>query len=120
MSYNQITREERYQIYALFKAGNNQTQIAIILNRHKSTISRVIRRNTDLRGYRPKQAQRLADQRKDGKVCSRIGDKVWATVVHLTRQDQITTKSLLNIKRLLRLTTPIFTLHIHMLPGSVA
>ena len=120
MSYNQITQEERYQTYALLKASNNQTQIAMILNRHKSAISRVIQRNTGLRGYRPQHTQRLADQRKDGKVCSRIGDKAWATVIHLTRQDQITAKNLLNIKRLLRLTTPIFTLHIHMLLGSVA
>ena len=59
----------------------------MILNRHKSTISRVIRRNTSLRGYLPQQAQRLADQRKDDKACSRIGDKVWSTVVHLTQQE---------------------------------
>ena len=50
----------------------------MILNRHKSTISREVRRNTSIRGYRPKQTQRLADQRKD--------DKVWATVVNLIRQ----------------------------------
>ena len=59
----------------------------MILNRNKLTISRVIRRNTGLRGYHPKQAQRLTDQHKDDKTCSRIGDKVWATVVHLTRQE---------------------------------
>ena len=87
MSYNQITQEERYQIYALLKAGNNQTEIAMILNRHKSTISREIRRNTGLRGYRPQQAQRLADQRKDDKACPRIGDTVWADVVRLIRQE---------------------------------
>ena len=55
-------------------------------NRHKSTISREVRRNTGLRGYRPQQAQRRADQYKDDKACSRIGNKVWATVAHLTRQ----------------------------------
>ena len=87
MSYNQITQEERYQIYALLKAGNNQTEIAMILNRHKSTISRESRRNTGLRGYRPQQAQRLADQRKDDKACSRIGDTVWADVVRLIQQE---------------------------------
>lgn len=87
MSYNQITQEERYQIYALLKAGNNQTEIAMILNRHKSTVSREIRRNTGLRGYRPQQAQRLADQRKDNKACSRISDMVWTDVVHLLQQE---------------------------------
>lgn len=87
MSYNQITQEERYQIYALLKAGNNQTEIAMILSRHKSTISREIRRNTGLRGYRPQQAQRLADQRKDDKACPRIGYTIWADVVRLIRQE---------------------------------
>jgi IS30 family transposase len=53
--------EERYQISVLLKAGVNQTEIAMILERHKSTISREIARNTGLRGYRPKQAQRLAE-----------------------------------------------------------
>ena len=47
----------------------------------------MVRCNTSLRGYLPQQAQRLADQRKDDKACSRIGDKVWATVVHLIRQE---------------------------------
>ncbi|NYR13031.1 helix-turn-helix domain-containing protein, partial [Pseudoalteromonas sp. MIP2626] len=28
MKYKQLTQEERYQIYALIKAGNNQKQIA--------------------------------------------------------------------------------------------
>ena len=81
-----MTQEKRYQIYTLLKAGNNQTQIAMILNRHKSTINRVIRRNTGLRGYCSQQAQQRANQRKDDKAYSRIGDKVWATVVYLIRQ----------------------------------
>ncbi len=63
MRYTQLTQEERYQIYALLKAGLNQTEIAMILERHKSTISREISRNTGLRGYRPNQAQRLAQER---------------------------------------------------------
>ncbi len=42
------------------KAGHNQTEIARILEVHKSTISRELRRNRGLRGYRPQQAERLA------------------------------------------------------------
>ncbi|MAZ74740.1 MAG: hypothetical protein CL929_03810 [Deltaproteobacteria bacterium] len=34
--------------------------MAVLLKRHKSMISREVRRNHGLRGYRPKQAQRLA------------------------------------------------------------
>ena len=58
--YTQLTQEERYQIEALLKAGHPQSGIATVLKRHKSTISREFRRNRGLRGYRPKQAQRLA------------------------------------------------------------
>jgi IS30 family transposase len=36
------------------KDGKTQSQIAQLLNRHKSTISRDLARNTGLKGYRPK------------------------------------------------------------------
>lgn len=87
MRYTQLTQEERYQIYALLKAGHNQIEIAMILNRHKSTISREIQRNTGLRGYRPQQAQRLTDERKANKVRARICPLIWADVIHLLKQD---------------------------------
>ena len=87
MNYTQLTQEERYQIYALLQAGHNQTEISKILNRHKSTISREIQRNTGLRGQRPQQAQRLTDERKVAKVCPRIHNDVWTNVIHLLRQD---------------------------------
>ena len=58
--YTQFPPEERYQIEALLKADHNQTEIASVLKRDKSTISREFGRNRGLRGYRPKQAQRLA------------------------------------------------------------
>ena len=51
--YTQLTHEERYQIYILKKAEYDQTQIAELLGRSKSTISRELRRNRGLRGYRP-------------------------------------------------------------------
>ncbi len=40
MTYTQLTREQRYQIYALMKAGLCQTKIAKVVGVHKSTISR--------------------------------------------------------------------------------
>ena len=58
--YTQLTQEERYQIEALLKMGHHQSEIAVVLKRDKSTISREVRRNRGLRGYRPKQAQHLA------------------------------------------------------------
>lgn len=66
MTYQHLSHHERYQIAALMKAGQNQTQIATILGRHKSTISREIVRNAGLRGYRPRQAGLLADVRGRG------------------------------------------------------
>lgn len=87
MKYTQLTQEERYQIYALLKAGNNQTDIAMLLKRHKSTISREIRRNTGLRGYRPQQAQRLTYERRRAKTQPRISGPVWSKVERLLRQD---------------------------------
>ena len=58
--YTQLTQEERYQIESLLKMGHDQSEIAVVLKRHKSTISREVGRNCGLRGYRPKQAQHLA------------------------------------------------------------
>jgi transposase len=43
--YTQLTQEERYQIEALLKMGHHQSEIAVVLKRHKSTISREVRRN---------------------------------------------------------------------------
>lgn len=63
MNYQHLSQLERYQISALMKAGQNQQQIAQILGRHKSTISREISRNSGQRGYRPKQAELLSQER---------------------------------------------------------
>jgi len=63
MRYTHLTQDERYQIQILQKAGHNQSDIAELMNRHKSTISRELRRNRGQRGYRPKQAQELAMER---------------------------------------------------------
>ena len=42
--YTQLTQEERYQIEALLKMGHCQSEIAVVLKRHKSTISREVGR----------------------------------------------------------------------------
>ncbi len=57
--YTQLTQAQRYQIEALLKAGHQQTEIAEVLGVDKSTISRELKRNRGLRGYRPKQAARV-------------------------------------------------------------
>ena len=64
MNYTHLTREERYQIYALKKAGQTQSEIAQVLDRSPSTISRELARNRGRRGYRPKQAHCFATIRR--------------------------------------------------------
>ena len=73
MNHKQLTQEERYQIYALIKANHNQKEIAKILERSASSISREIKRNKGLKGHRPKQPQRLMLER--ALKCSRRCDK---------------------------------------------
>ncbi|WP_296700723.1 helix-turn-helix domain-containing protein [Rhodoferax sp.] len=60
MTYTHLTRDERYQIAILAKASHGQSAIAQLINRDKSTISRELRRNRGLRGYRPKQAHEFS------------------------------------------------------------
>ncbi len=48
--FKQLNQEQRYQLEALLKAGNNQTQMAQIIGVNKSTVSRELRRNTPKRG----------------------------------------------------------------------
>ncbi len=63
-NYKQLTEVQRYQIYALNKAEKEQKEMAEIIGVSASTISRELRRNTGLKGYRPKQAHSLALRRR--------------------------------------------------------
>lgn len=79
--YTHLTRDERYQIAILLKAGKHQYQIAALMNRHPSSISRELRRNRGQRGYRPKQAQALSEARmRASDNGHRISEEVWAVV----------------------------------------
>ena len=65
MKYHQLTSEERYALSALRKQGFNQSQIARALGRHRSTISRKIKRNArEDGGYRPYTAQDYTNGRR--------------------------------------------------------
>ena len=86
-NYRQLTQEQRYQIYALMKAGFNHTQIAAEIGVHKSTVSREVRRNQGQRGYRPKQAQELAAARLEQRIRRRITPATWQQVELLLRQE---------------------------------
>jgi len=62
--YKQLNQAQRYQIEILKKAGKNQKEIAALLGVSESTISMELKRNQGKKGYRPKQAQIKADNRK--------------------------------------------------------
>ena len=64
-----LTFQEREILYRMKKSGNSQAEIADALGRARSTIWRELDRNTGGRGYRPKQAQQLAEVRR--KACRR-------------------------------------------------
>jgi IS30 family transposase len=81
MNYTHLTQDERYQIAILNKAGHDQSEIAHLIHRHPSTISRELRRNRGQRGYRPKQAQALSQARMQ--ACEngpRVSSETWNVV----------------------------------------
>jgi transposase, IS30 family len=85
-SYQQLTQEQRYQIYALLKMGHNQTEIAETVGVHKATISRELGRNTGQRGYRPRQAEQFSQARRK-KGQPRIEASTWQVVAEKLQQD---------------------------------
>jgi len=85
-TYTQLTQEQRYQISVLLKIGQNQTEIAEMIGKHKSTISREVRRNRGQRGYRPKQAHQMSLNRRN-KAKTRIQEATWALIESKLQED---------------------------------
>ena len=78
MTYRQLTREQRYQIYALKEAAHHRTESppsSAFINR-RSRASR--RANGGRRASRPKQAQELAQARHLATYRPRISNRTWA------------------------------------------
>lgn len=67
MVYRRVTAEDRIRIKDGLDAGLTNEEIGDKLGFHKASIGREIRRNSGLRGYRPKQAHRLAAAREASK-----------------------------------------------------
>ncbi|MDP6433028.1 MAG: IS30 family transposase [Candidatus Scalindua sp.] len=81
--YSQLTLEQRYIIKSMLKIGYSQSETAQVIGVHKSTISRELIRNRGGRGYRPKQASRFAEHRRQAKVSHRIDGGTWGYVEQL-------------------------------------
>lgn len=63
MHYRHLTLEERYQIGAHLAAGKTFTELARLMGRHKSTLSRELKRNRIFRNYHGDVAHHLARAR---------------------------------------------------------
>jgi transposase, IS30 family len=89
MGYHHLTEEERYQIYEYRCEGLSHTSIAMRLRRHASTISRELRRNSGERGYRPKQANEKAMEKRliSTGNAPRIEPERWLVVEERLRLD---------------------------------
>ncbi len=62
--YNQLTYEQRCQIYALKKRKMSQQDIADVIGCSQPTVSRELKRNIGQCGYRYKQAQEKSNKRR--------------------------------------------------------
>ena len=70
--FNHLCLEQRYQIEALLETGITQTQIAVIIGVHKSTVSRELRRNKAAKGpYSKTYAGRIAQRRYSDRQLSK-------------------------------------------------
>ena len=82
--YHHVTRDIRSQIYALKATGTSLHKISAIVERHVSTVSREIKRNTGGKGYRYKQADAKAVERRAN--ASRTPQKLTPTLVAIIEE----------------------------------
>lgn len=88
MSYTQLTKGQRYQIYSLKGIGLTQAEIARQVSVDPSTISRELKRNTGQRGYRPKQANDMAIKRRlEASKAIRMTEEMQARVTEYLNQE---------------------------------
>ncbi len=86
--YKHLSREERYQIQSLVRAPHTTAEIARLLGRHPSTISREIKRGRGLKGYRAEQACRKASERAShSRNAKQIPTTLWQRIEPYIRCD---------------------------------
>ena len=89
MNYQQLSQEERYTIMAFLKTGYSLTDVARVIGRHKSTVSRELSRNRRPTGYyTPKVAHDYAVARRHkARRGSNFTKEQWQIILFLIRQD---------------------------------
>ncbi len=82
--YHHLTYDQRCQLYTLKERGDSTSIIAKELGVHPSSLYREIRRNTGLRGYRHKQADERASQRRSS--VSKQKRKMTSTTISIIKE----------------------------------
>jgi IS30 family transposase len=84
-----LTREQRYEIGVLLRAGKRQKEIAELIGKDKSVISRELKRNSHKRGYSACLAQEYADERKERyRLKRRFTESIRARVIKELTEEQ--------------------------------
>lgn len=89
MSYQQLSQNERYTIMALLKTGFSLSAVARTMNRHKSTISRELRRNLRPSGYYAASVAHsyATARRRRNRRGSNFTNEQWRIVLNLIKLD---------------------------------
>ena len=95
-----LTSGQRYEIHALLKAEHSQAEIARVVGKDKSVISREIRRNGGKRGYSAARAQKMAEERKERYGRARkFTEAVRKEVERWLRQEQYSPEQIVGLAR---------------------
>jgi IS30 family transposase len=90
MMYKQVTQEERYTIKVLLKQGHSHSAIASELGRHRSTVSRELRRNAQTgtgRYYGNIANEQAVARRRRARRGPQFSAEDWAIVCSLLQKD---------------------------------
>lgn len=81
MTYHHLTQEERCHIFLLYVEKKSVTEIALALDRHKSTISRELQRNRGDNRWSPFVAQKQSRERRQNSCnARRVSGEAWESV----------------------------------------
>lgn len=119
MRYTQLTREERFTLATLRRQAPplSQAEIARIMGRHPSTISRELRRNSARHdgAYRPSKAQeRTNGRRSRSRRNSHFGQRQWRVVERLLQRKWSPEQISLRLRRDGKLSISHETIYTHI------
>ena len=87
MSHSQLTLAKRYEISAYLQANISKSRIAMLINVHRSTVYREVKRNSENGKYHPEEAIQRDRARKRQTKSRKISEQAWSLVVTLLKLD---------------------------------